>query len=118
MIAFEVPGPVVPWQRALRAKTGMSYANPMSAHYQRSIALLFGAAVGRDPWSRAGRYRVSIATCFATKHRYDLDNVAKQVGDALNSVAWDDDSQIDEITVKRLPPSKTKAGLSIVITPL
>lgn len=43
----------------------------------------------------------------------DIDNLFKAVADALNGVAYDDDSQIVEATVRKLYLDEAKAEVTI-----
>lgn len=43
----------------------------------------------------------------------DVDNIGKNVLDALNGIAWDDDSQVVELTVRKHP--RTRAQERIVV---
>lgn len=54
---------------------------------------------GLEPF--AGPLRVRLSFSRATKRRCDLDNLAKLVLDALNTVAFVDDSQIVELTATK-----------------
>lgn len=46
----------------------------------------------------------------------DADNVAKAVLDALNNVAWRDDSQVVSLTVKKdYEPLENDCGISVII---
>jgi Holliday junction resolvase RusA-like endonuclease len=47
------------------------------------------------------KYGVRIFFYRKNRRRRDLDNMAKLVLDALNKMAWDDDTQIDELTLWR-----------------
>ena len=40
------------------------------------------------------------------KRKRDLDNIIKPLQDALNGLAWIDDSQIDVLNVRRFEPAK------------
>lgn len=58
----------------------------------------------RSQWRGAplkGSIRVSIRFFFQTKRRRDLDNQNKLVLDALTGIAYEDDSQIDELHLCR-----------------
>jgi len=55
----------------------------------------------------SGRLGVRIEAQAPANRKYDLDNVPKAVLDSITySGLWGDDSQIDELTVIRLPPIK------------
>lgn len=47
------------------------------------------------------RLKVAITVHFADKRKQDLDNRIKALLDALNYRLWFDDSQIDELVIKR-----------------
>ena len=44
---------------------------------------------------------VSVTLFFGTRRRADLDNFHKLSFDALSGIVWDDDSQVEELTVRR-----------------
>lgn len=44
---------------------------------------------------------VSYDIYFGTKRKCDLDNFNKLVGDALNGIVWEDDSQIYELNIRK-----------------
>lgn len=54
-----------------------------------------------DGWPTDARYSLTIIPHFPDLRRRDLDNLEKTVGDALNGIIWDDDSQIDEVYKRR-----------------
>ena len=112
---FVVPGPPVPWERAQRGRHG-SFAAPRTRAYQESIAWAFAACAGA--WDRTRRYSVRVEVTYADARRRDLDNQCKSILDGLNGRAWDDDSQVDEIHIRRMPPSRTEPGMSVRIRAL
>ncbi len=73
--------------------------------YQQSVELAVLIAGGRR--NMAGVLSVSILAYPPDKRRRDLDNLLKAPLDALaKSGVYEDDSQIDELIVRRLKPSK------------
>jgi Holliday junction resolvase RusA-like endonuclease len=104
---IHIPGPLVPWQRT--ATVGGKRITPASQRaYQRHVEVCALVARHRSPgWPRGARYSVDIVWTPQDRRRRDIDNAAKTVLDALNGVAWDDDSQVDRLCVQRMPPSKT-----------
>ena len=44
----------------------------------------------------------------------DLDNVIKEVGDALNKIVWVDDSQINEIVAKKQYGIRPRLEISVI----
>ena len=57
------------------------------------------------------RYRVTIFFSFRDKKRRDIDGFAKPILDAITEagVAWDDDSQVDQLVIYRYPPGKNES---------
>ena len=45
--------------------------------------------------------RLTVQLWFPDRRRRDADNAAKTIMDALNGIAWGDDSQVAELTVTR-----------------
>lgn len=45
----------------------------------------------------------------------DVDNIGKNVLDALNGIAWDDDSQVVELTVRKYPRTRTSERIIVEI---
>jgi crossover junction endodeoxyribonuclease RusA len=99
-IAFTVPGPVVPWQRASSVGT-RRFTSTRQRGYQASVRMHALAARPRGPWlpSKAQRYRVDVEAYLPDERRRDLDNIAKTILDALNGVLYLDDSQITTLLV-------------------
>lgn len=61
-----------------------------------------------------GRLQVAIVACPPDRRRRDLDNMLKGLLDALtHGGAWDDDSQIDHLTIQRGP---IKAGGVVTVS--
>lgn len=68
-------------------------------------------------WPMDSRYRVTVAVFDGDLRRRDIDNVAKSAGmDALNGVAWRDDSQVDELHIVRtLDRANPRAIVSVSV---
>ena len=98
---FVVPGVPVPWARTNTVK-GKRITPKRSREYRESVQH-YGrfSAWGRAPTPRLGgwqtdkRYAVRIDV-YRNGVRYDLDNMQKMVGDALEGILWDNDAQIDQ----------------------
>lgn len=48
-------------------------------------------------------------------YKPDVDNIAKNVLDALNGIAWDDDSQVVELIVRKYPRSREPERIVVEI---
>ena len=57
------------------------------------------AAGARTPYD--GAVRLHIVLWLPDNRRRDVDNCAKSICDALNGIAYGDDSQIEELVVRR-----------------
>lgn len=99
---FTVLGPPQPWQRAGTTRKGVRYTQPETKRYEQAIKVAaMSVRLHTDTWPKNGRYRLHVAAYFADHRRRDLDNVLKAVCDALNGVAYDDDSQINVMHIER-----------------
>lgn len=108
----------------------------LSLPYPPSVNRLYRAVQGRVIKSSEGRrYAQQVAweamkhrtkplegelvvhvTAFRPQRRGDLDNVLKAALDALNGVAWHDDSQVVELHALRLD-DKTNPRLEVSVQP-
>ena len=112
MIAFYIPGPPVPWKRA-RSNGARRYTDPKMGAYQAHIrgsaktdgalpdkpitsplAVSLDVAIGiPKSWSKQKQMQALTGALLPTSTP-DLDNLQKQIGDALNGHLWGDDAQI------------------------
>ena len=120
MIQFEIPGPVRGKGRPRFARIGgfvRTYTDEATASYESLVKLaaapavidmIEGAAavsitVYKTPpksMSKAARER-ALAQLSRPTGKPDLDNIAKLVCDALNGIAWTDDSQVASLCVTK-----------------
>lgn len=95
---MEVEGDLTPWQR--RQGSGRTAKKPArSRAWQELLAMSWLAQAGHS-FGR-GEVAVRVEVWRRTRQRCDVDNLAKQVLDGLNGVAWDDDSQVCDLHVTR-----------------
>jgi Holliday junction resolvase RusA-like endonuclease len=136
-VAFFVAGTPIPKARARVVRTAKgvrSYTPDKTANYETRVAWHCQQAMnGRDPlivpvrldlmiyvlppasWSQR-RQTKALAGEIAPTVKPDASNVCKAVEDAMNGVAYRDDSQIVELRVtKRYSDSP---GVQIAVTPL
>ena len=94
-------GEPVSKQRPRMGKNGQAYTPKRTRDAEAVIADRWSEEVGGkfEPEARLG---VSLQFVCANRRRKDLDNMAKLVLDALNGVAYDDDSQIDRLDMERV----------------
>ena len=111
-VQFTIPGKPFAWRRA-RSNGKVRFNDPaMEAHANVVQAI----ALKHFPAPITGPVRLEIRALFAVPKSYsgkkrgetiwrphtskpDGDNLAKQIGDALNRIAWLDDSQIADARV-------------------
>ena len=99
-MTFDIPGKPQPKQRARKGANGRWYTPVKTQKYERLVAAYAVVARPRG-WRMDARYTVTIHVFAPDKRRRDLDNVAKSILDGLNGVLWDDDAQVDGLTVVR-----------------
>ena len=118
-IAFSVPGDPVPQPRP-RVSTvggfGRAYVPKTHAvHAYRQAVALAAKAAGCEPGGEPVNVVIDFVFARPKSHlrkaglrkgapvlpRCDLDNMAKAVLDALNGVAWVDDSQVSRLVIEK-----------------
>ena len=103
-ITFICEGPILGWMRP-EGERGHRYDPEVQKAYKRMIGWSFKEAAPRGmpliegpislgvyahfPYPGTGKDRITLKTS-----RPDLDNIIKNVKDALNGVAWKDDAQV------------------------
>jgi len=117
--SFSIIGKPFGKQRARTLKSGHSYNPPETVHYENLVKLSYQQQVD-DKTMFPGALEVSITAFFPIPESYsnkkkeacrtnqirpttkpDCDNIAKIVCDALNKIAYNDDSQIVEIKIRK-----------------
>jgi len=100
MIAFTVPGDPIPWERARLGNGGHVTAKRTRA-WQTLIKHHAINAIRPADRRREGPVSIRLRFWRETRRACDWDNLAKSVCDALNGIAYEDDSQIDIALVTR-----------------
>lgn len=131
-ITFTIPGQPVPLERARHGK-GRTYDTERNVSAKRAVAWDARAAMGvRTPFKGPVKMRLSFMfewpSSYPKKRKQmchgnlkdtkpDLDNLVKLVKDALNGIAYDDDSQVCEITATKFF-SQQESCTRVVVEPL
>lgn len=95
---FTVPGNPVPKARP-RVANGHAYT-PLATLEAEGLVQLAARKAGVRPL--LGPVRLSLFFARGDLRRCDLDNLAKLVQDALNGIAYEDDSQIVELQATKV----------------
>jgi crossover junction endodeoxyribonuclease RusA len=98
VLDLQIPGEPVPWERAGRTRGGRSFTKPKTAAQQDLIGIL---ARERCKEPTPDPIIVEMDFFLGNRRRADLSNFLKLAEDALNGIAWDDDSQIIEALVHK-----------------
>ena len=115
MVTLELPWPPSQnhyWRYGVVAGRARIFLSTKAKDYRTQVLAIVAAAdMTRPPMD--GRLKVTIELHAPTNRKYDLDNHAKCILDALTYAnLWNDDSQIDQLLIVRQP----KAGKAIVHT--
>lgn len=97
-VSFWVPGRVVPWKRMGGYRK--RFTPPESREYKNRVMCYALESLPAD-WELDGRFEIYLTSFFKDYGKRDLDNVAKQVCDALTGVVYKDDCRIDRLVVER-----------------
>lgn len=89
---FVVYGAPVPKQRA-RVARGHAFTPARTREWEKRVALCATEAMPLS-WRRDGAAYALRVVVHRAARRGDLDNFVKCVSDALNRIAWDDDSRV------------------------
>jgi Holliday junction resolvase RusA-like endonuclease len=98
-IKFTVEGVPRPKARARRGAGGRWYTPQVTKAYEEAVGWAARAAGVHEPCEDA--VRLEIVLWMPDRRRRDLDNCAKSICDALNGIAYEDDSQIVELIIRR-----------------
>lgn len=99
--AFRVPGSPMSVNRAWRAVRGRGAIRkaPEALEWQRAVRL-YAARARPAGWDLAGTFEVEVRSIFA-RHGADADNPVKLVLDALQGLAFANDSQVTTVTARK-----------------
>lgn len=102
--AFTVEGSPVPAPRMTtgqirRLKSGKDLANSQIVRYLEWKDMVGWAAKAHGAQLMTGRLEVRMWFYLHTRRRRDWDNLAKAICDGLNSICYQDDSQVDRALI-------------------
>jgi crossover junction endodeoxyribonuclease RusA len=108
-----IPGEPVSKERPrFNPKSGSAYTPAKTKAAEKVVAKLYSDECGM-------KFTDAVAlsiTCFVSnKRRRDVDNMGKLILDALNGVAYVDDSQVHDLVVKKRYTSKERARVEVSI---
>lgn len=114
-----IDGQPVPWHRAQHAGK-RSYQHPLDREYQSIVGMVAQMAVAhRKQWRKDGEYSIAIFAYRSDKRRCDVDNIAKNVMDALTKIVYADDAQVTSIAVTRaIDKQRPRIEIAISAAPI
>lgn len=92
-MSFVVFGPPVPKARARAGKDGRHHTPKRTRDYEKLVKTIAGVHVPPG-WPLDAHYRLHLRIFFPNRRTRDFSNVQKSVEDAMNKVAYHDDSQL------------------------
>jgi Holliday junction resolvase RusA-like endonuclease len=112
---FTIDGEPVSKNRARFTRKGVVYTPQKTKDAEVVVGWKFReAAPGHVP-DKDTTYGVFAVFFAGTRQRRDVDNMLKLICDGLNGVAWDDDSQVEEISGRRGHDDKENARTEVLI---
>jgi Holliday junction resolvase RusA-like endonuclease len=103
-------------ERPRMSKTGHAYTPAKTRAAEKAIAELY--LDQHQGLKLRGFIDLTIILYMGSKRRKDADNMAKLIQDALNGVAFDDDSQIHELHVSKRYTTPDRARAEVMIREL
>lgn len=118
VLQLVIPGPIRPKERPRLGRRGGTYTPPRTRAYEAMVRTIGLAAVARARWAwSASGYSVALHVFAQDRRRRDLDNIAKICLDPLNGVAFEDDSEVDELHVYR-HLDRARPRVEITVSPI
>lgn len=116
-IEFTIPGEPMSKARA-RVVNGHAYTPERTRVAEAGVQAAFRAVAGADAlksYESGARYGVRALFCNRTRQRRDIDNMLKLILDALNGLAWTDDTQVAEIVARKLLVPKGEERTEVAV---
>lgn len=115
---FTIDGDPASKARARFTKRGSrihAYTPEKTKTAEQRVAWLFKKAAPQHVPDSQTAYGLACVFFPATQQRRDVDNMLKLISDGLNGVAWDDDSQVYEVTGRRGQDLPANARTEVLI---
>ena len=117
-IRFTVPGKPTPKGRPRVMRGGWTYTPAKTKQFENLVKLVaISARRTRKDWKLEGSFRL-LVVCYGADLRSDWDNLGKAISDALNGVIWNDDRQVIDAHVLKLPCDKGQERTEVAVTPI
>lgn len=121
-VRFVVAGHPVPKGRPRKGSGGVWYTPQSTRDYERRVKasawaamVLSGYSQHGSAWPKGARFRLELLIVPGNARRFDLDNVAKAVADALTGIAWTDDSQVWTIALRRTEIDRLRPRVEVLV---
>ena len=101
MIYFTIPGPAVPKGRPRVTRTGHAYTPQRTKAYAEKVQWVAKAFAPKTPLSGPVSVRIVEYRKGTPEARPDIDNVLKNLLDAMNGLIWQDDSQVVQLFAEK-----------------
>ena len=133
MYFISIPGEPVAKQRPRHTSKGVTYTPDKTRNYERQVKyharMVMGTTVLQGPLKLHILFRLSVPDSWpawkreaALRHEImptgkpDLDNLVKSIKDGMNGIAYNDDAQVVELSVKKVYGDEP--GVDVVIDPM
>jgi crossover junction endodeoxyribonuclease RusA len=100
-VRFTLPGEPVCKGRPRMLRSGIPYTDAKTREAEKSVGWAYREAAGAHGKPLQDQVQIGMLFCLGTRRRKDLDNMIKLVMDALNGLAWNDDSQVVSIVATK-----------------
>lgn len=131
-VEFNIPGRAIPKARPRVTRGGYAYTPRTTQHFERTVQMEYRNQCGTIAFEKGTALVINIEFRFAPPKswpqkkkdaaierreyptcRPDLDNLIKAVTDALNGIAYKDDSQIVALTCRKVYGYKAQTRVRI-----
>jgi Holliday junction resolvase RusA-like endonuclease len=114
-VSFTLPGPPVAWHRPKLSRSNRTDGRGIrvikhnkDVEYQAALAMQATSAIMlwaqsfKKPWDGTGEWELEIEFHVHDLIKRDVDNMCKNVMDALSGITYDDDKQVVRLIVTKM----------------